>query len=173
MDIYLPRTPGLRGLTEIGIARSQGNPPNFYPPHMNVGPAIPPLLPPLWPHCVSMPLCLSPHLYPPTCLDERGSLKCLVVGLTNSSFFWEVFFKFFFLFLRSSCNSFFGCSGRRSLFTYASTLIRSPWIQRFWWLLVFCLVLFLPRPHWRIISLWGHFFIQGNKKSHSWARPGE
>ena len=47
-----------------GIAHSQGIPPNFYPPHMNVGPLV--LPPPLVPHCISLPLCpfLSPPLLP-------------------------------------------------------------------------------------------------------------
>ena len=42
---------------EAGIALSKGIPPDFYPPHMNVGLPVPLLLPPL---CTIPCLCASP-----------------------------------------------------------------------------------------------------------------
>ena len=70
------------------ITHSQGIFPNFYPPHMEVGPSIPLLLlSPLRPiHILftqTLWLCPSNHL------DEYGFFKSLVVGFPYSSIFWQ------------------------------------------------------------------------------------
>ena len=128
MGIYLPSAgtldcaiwPGAR------ITCSQGIPPHFYPPHMNMELPMPfPLPPP--------PLCTTPHLLtslpsfyifiPPTHLDECDFLKSLVVVLLYSLIFWQFSVL---LVLRLSCNSFCGCAMRWSVSTYASILARSP-----------------------------------------------
>ena len=85
MGIYLPGTETLGCVVwpGAGIACSQGVPPNFYPPYMNVGLLMP--IPPLPPFCITL---LSPHLFaPPTYLDECGFFKSLVVKLPYSSIF--------------------------------------------------------------------------------------
>ena len=70
------------------ITHSQGIPPSFYPPHMNVGLPVP-LTPqlPLQCHttCSLLQLLIST---PSTCLDEYDFLKSVVVGLPYSSTFW-------------------------------------------------------------------------------------
>ena len=82
--------PGLCGLTWAGIAHSQGIPPNFYPLYVNVGPPVPILPLPLplhaTPHLLTSPLCLHVSA-PPTCLDECGSFKSLVVRLPYTAIF--------------------------------------------------------------------------------------
>ena len=47
-----------------------------------------------------------------------------------------------------------------------STAQNSFWTHRFWCLLVLLLFFVLPLPHLQNVSLWGLFFIQGNKKCH-------
>ena len=66
MGIYLPGT-GTLGYADwsgAGFAGSQGILPNFYPPHVNVGPPVPLPLPlHATPHHTTSP-CLSAHLHP-------------------------------------------------------------------------------------------------------------
>ena len=127
MVIYLP-SPGTLGCviwSVAGIAHSQGIPPNFYPPHMNVGLSMS-ILP------LPLPLCAIPCLLtslpisvPPTQLDDCGFFKSLVVGLTYSSIFWQFWVLSV---LRFSCHSiilFCGCPRRWSMSTYTSILTRS------------------------------------------------
>ena len=95
-----------------GITCSQGIPPDFYLPHVNMGlPVLPP------------PLCATLSLPTPSMrLDECGFFKFLVIGLLYSSIFWWFWVLFV---LRSSCSSFCGCSRRWSMFTCACTLTGS------------------------------------------------
>ena len=65
------------------ITGSQGFPPNFYPPHLYVGPPTPLPLPPL--HAT---LCVLISV-PPNHLDDCGLFKSLVVGLSYSLIFWQ------------------------------------------------------------------------------------
>ena len=61
--------------------------PDFYPPHMNVELPVPS---PLHTTLVSTTLCACPPLHdsaPPTCLDECGLFKSLVVRRPHSSIF--------------------------------------------------------------------------------------
>ena len=68
-------------------------PPDFYTPHVNMGPSIP--SPPL---CAT--LCLlasSPYLHvsaPPILLEECSFFKSLVVRLPYSSIFWQFWVLF-------------------------------------------------------------------------------
>ena len=86
MGIYLPGagTLGCAVWPGAGIAVSQGMPPNFYSPHMNVCFAA----------TASPHRTVSPHLStclcvssPSTHLDECGFFKCLVVELPYSLIF--------------------------------------------------------------------------------------
>ena len=74
---YLPGPGTLGCVVWFGavIPRSWGIPPNFYLPHVNVGPPIPYL-------CV---FCVS---IPPTDRNEYDFFNSLVVGLAYSSIFW-------------------------------------------------------------------------------------
>ena len=65
MGIYLPGTENLGCIVwpGAGIAHSQGIPPDFYPPHMNVGPPGPVQLPPP-PLCTTLCLLASLLLLP-------------------------------------------------------------------------------------------------------------
>ena len=88
-------TPVCPGCPGAGIAHSQGIPPNFIH-HMQgdcLVVATSPL--PCCCHTSSSPpwLCVSA---PPTCLDEYGFFKSLVVGLPYSSISWH-FWVFFVL----------------------------------------------------------------------------
>ena len=65
-------------------------------------------------------LCISA---PPTCLDACGFFKSLFVKLPCSLIFWWFWVLFV---LRSSCNSFCGCSRRWNMFSYTSILTGSP-----------------------------------------------
>ena len=99
--------------------------PNFYLPHMNVGPPVPVLLlPPSL--CATLHLLASlPHLCvsaPPTCLYNCDYFKSLVDRLPYSSIFSQ-FWVFFVL--RFSCNSVCGCARRQSVPTYSSILTES------------------------------------------------
>ena len=78
----------------LRMLHSQSTPPNFYPPHVNLG--LPILLQP--PLHVTLCLFASPsqlHISaPPTLLDECGFFKSLVVGHYYSSIlgqFWMLF----------------------------------------------------------------------------------
>ena len=98
MGIYLLST-GTLGLAVwpgVRITHSQGIHPDFYLPHVNVGPRYLPLLLPL--HST-----LSLH---PSQLDECGFFKSLIVGLPFSLNFWQ--FELL-LVLRNTCNSLCGC----------------------------------------------------------------
>ena len=75
-----------------GITCSQGVPPDFYPPHMNVGLTGLLLLPLHETPCPLSQLCVST---PPIHLDEYG-FKSLVVTLPYSLVFWQ-FWVFFVL----------------------------------------------------------------------------
>ena len=58
---------------------------------------------------------------PATHLDECGFFKSLVIGLSNSSIFWQFWVLFV---LRFSCNSLCGCMRRWSMSTCTSNLTR-------------------------------------------------
>ena len=108
-----------------GMAHSQGISPNFYPPHMNIGYPMPvlPLPPPLL--AILSLLVFLPRLHisvPPTCLDECGFFKCLIVGFPYSLIFWPFWVL---LVLEFNCNSFCGCMTRPSVSTYTSILTGS------------------------------------------------
>ena len=68
MRTYLPRIGPLGWVVcpGAGITHSQGIPPNFYPPHMNVGPPI------LHPHHLSMLHHISLPLQPSLCLHPSA-----------------------------------------------------------------------------------------------------
>ena len=87
MGIYLPGGGTLDCVAwpGAGIASSQGIPPNVYSPCVNLGPSVPPLLPPLSTtmHLLTF-LTISMSLCPPTHLDECGFFKSFVVGLPYS-----------------------------------------------------------------------------------------
>ena len=86
--MYLPGT-GTLGSVVRPVAvttHSQGIPPDFYPPHVNVGPPIPPAATTSSPpphHVLSAPIPISA---PPTLLDEYGFFKSLVVGFHTVQF---------------------------------------------------------------------------------------
>ena len=94
MGVYLPDavTLGCAVWPGAGISYSQGISPNFYAPHVNVGPPVPILLPL---HATLNLLASPPTL--PTQLYECGSPKSLVVGLPYSLIFcqfWGLFWGF-------------------------------------------------------------------------------
>ena len=90
--LFSAETLGCAVCPRAGIPCSQGIPPNFYLPHMNVGPPV--LLaaalqpPPSHHHTMSSPSRL-PASTPPTHLDEYDFFKFLVVGLPYSLIFWQ------------------------------------------------------------------------------------
>ena len=88
IGIYLPGAWSLGWMiwSGAGITCSRGMPPNFYPPHVNVGLPVPL---PLW---ASLRLSTSAHLSmsPSPRLDECGFFKSWVVGLIYSSIFWWI-----------------------------------------------------------------------------------
>ena len=72
--------------TGAGIPHSQGVFLIFYPPHMEVGMPVPIYVPLCTTPCLQ-PLCVST---PPTCLDECGFFKSLVVRLPHDSVFLTI-----------------------------------------------------------------------------------
>ena len=74
---------GFRVWPGAGIIYSQGIPPDFYLPFMNVGPSIP--LAAAWPPCSSLP----------THWDEYGFFNSSVVELSHSSIFWQFWVVYF------------------------------------------------------------------------------
>ena len=121
MGTYLPGTGTLSWVVwcGAGIPHLWGLPPNFYPPHMGMGPQT---------QClhIFMSLHLSTCLHistPPTHLDEYDFFNSLVVGLSYHSIFWWFWMIIVFSF---SCNFCFGCVRRWAIFTYASILTRIP-----------------------------------------------
>ena len=104
-DCSLPRTPSqfLSSTQECGITHST----TTASPHHTASPHL------------SAHLHISTY---PTHLDECGFFKSLVVRLSYSSIFWWFWVLFV---LKSSCNSFCGCTRRQSIFTYDSILTGS------------------------------------------------
>ena len=119
MGINLPSARTLGCVVWPGITHSQGVPPDFHPPHVNVGPPMPIPLPLHTTRCL---LASLPHLLissPTTHLDKCGFFKSLVVRLPHSSIFWQLWTLLVWGF---SCNSFYGCARRWSVSTYTSIL---------------------------------------------------
>ena len=100
---WIPRLRGLASGRDRCLPSSQGIPPNFFPPHTNVGPPILlPQLPPL--HITLHALCSDSLSSPPLLpipLDEYGFFKSLAIGLPCSFIFCQFWvFYFIFIFLR-------------------------------------------------------------------------
>ena len=124
MGIYLPRAGALGcGVWPgAGIACSQGNPPSFYPPYLNVGlsnPLSPPPLHSTPPLCASLPVSTTlPFL--PVWMNVASLIPWL------SDFHTTIFWWFWMLFvLRFSSNSFYGCTRRQSVSTYTTIVTGS------------------------------------------------
>ena len=87
MGIYVPGPGTLYCVVwpGAGIAHSQGIPPDFYLPHMNVGSPVP-APPPLHATCLCLSTCpyISASL---TCLDECVLFKSLIVQFPYRSIF--------------------------------------------------------------------------------------
>ena len=123
MRLYLPSTGSLGWAVwpGAGITYSQGIPPDFCPPHVNVGPPLPPpLLLPLPLHATLHSLCPSSTF--PTHQDKYGFFKSLIVRLPYSLIFWQFWVYFCF---EVSCDSCCGCVRRWSMSTHASMLTGS------------------------------------------------
>ena len=109
MGVYLTgaRTMGCVVWPRTGIAHSQGIPPDFLSAIRERGAVHSTATTCLHHHAAS-----PPHLHnssPPAHLDERGFFKSLVVGLSTAQFSEA---SGYYLFLRSGCNSFYGCTRR-------------------------------------------------------------
>ena len=115
--LYLPDagTLGCGIWAGAGIACSRGIPPDFYPPHVKVGPPILPLL---------MPLCAALHLLGPGCLSPPILSVWMSVALNPGC---QTSIQFDFLAVpvfcfEVSCDSSCGCARRCSMSTYTSIL---------------------------------------------------
>ena len=123
IGVYLPgaRILGCVVWPGAGLNHSQGIPPSFYPPHVNVGIPIP--LPPTL-HTIPCPLypgCMIPPVLP-VWMNAASLNLCL-------SDFYTAWFpddSGCYFFLRSGGNSFYGWMSRRSVSTYASNM-RGSW----------------------------------------------